>query len=43
MIRALLGLTTTPNDDAADAIAIVLKHLRADETAQRGLPASMPI
>jgi Holliday junction resolvasome RuvABC endonuclease subunit len=28
MIRALLGLTETPSNDAADAMAIGLTHLR---------------
>ena len=33
MVRALLGLTETPSDDAADALAIGLTHLRAQESA----------
>ena len=38
MVRALLGLTETPNDDAADALAIGLTHLRAQEGLRVGLP-----
>jgi crossover junction endodeoxyribonuclease RuvC len=33
MMRALLGLTETPGPDAADALAIGLTHLRAQEAA----------
>ena len=33
MVRALLGLTETPAPDAADALAIGLTHLRAQENA----------
>ncbi|MEY2439377.1 MAG: crossover junction endodeoxyribonuclease RuvC, partial [Verrucomicrobiota bacterium] len=29
MVRALLGLTETPDEDAADALAIALTHLRS--------------
>jgi crossover junction endodeoxyribonuclease RuvC len=43
MVRALLGLTETPNSDAADALAIGLTHLRAQEMAVRGIPAAAPI
>ena len=39
MIRALLGLTETPGPDAADALAIGLTHLRAQEAARLGVPA----
>ena len=39
MIRALLSLTKTPGPDEADALAIGLTHLRAQETARLGLPA----
>jgi crossover junction endodeoxyribonuclease RuvC len=39
MVRALLGLTETPDADAADALAIGLTHLRAEETARMGIPA----
>jgi crossover junction endodeoxyribonuclease RuvC len=38
MVRALLGLTTTPDSDAADALAIGLTHLRAHEAARLGMP-----
>jgi crossover junction endodeoxyribonuclease RuvC len=37
MVRALLGLTETPSADAADALAIGITHLRAQEAAQLGL------
>lgn len=43
MVRALLGLTVTPDADAADALAIALTHLRADATAKMGLPAATQI
>ena len=39
MVRALLGLTETPPADAADALAIGLTHMRAAESAARGLAA----
>lgn len=39
MVRALLGLTETPSPDAADALAIGLTHLRAQESARLGVPA----
>lgn len=39
MIRALLGLTETPGPDAADALAIGLTHVRAQEAARLGIPA----
>ncbi len=39
MIRSLLGLTETPGPDAADALAIGLTHLRAQEVARLGIPA----
>ena len=38
MMRALLGLTETPDADSADALAIALTHLRAQETARLGIP-----
>ena len=38
MVRALLGLTETPESDAADALAIAVTHLRAQEMAARGMP-----
>lgn len=43
MVRALLGLTTTPETDAADALAIALTHLRADGVAKMGLPEATQI
>ncbi len=43
MVRALLGLVETPSADAADALAIGLTHLRAQEGARLGLPAGAQI
>ena len=43
MVRALLGLTETPEADAADALAIGLTHLRVQETARLGIPAAIQI
>jgi crossover junction endodeoxyribonuclease RuvC len=43
MMRALLGLTETPDADAADALAIALTHLRAQETAQLGIAGAAQI
>jgi crossover junction endodeoxyribonuclease RuvC len=43
MMRALLGLTETPDADSADALAIALTHLRAHETAQLGIAATQQI
>jgi len=43
MVRALLGLTETPDADAADALAIGLTHVRAQETARLGLPGCKQI
>lgn len=43
MVRALLGLTETPESDAADALAIGLTHLRSQEAARLGLPAGQQI
>ncbi len=43
MIRALLGLTTTPQSDDADALAIGLTHIRAQEAARLGIPAGAQI
>ena len=43
MVRALLGLTETPGSDAADALAIGLTHVRAQETAQMGIPGAKQI
>ena len=37
MVRALLGLTETPKADAADALAIGLTHIRAQEVARFGV------
>ena len=39
MVRALLGLTETPDADSADALAIGMTHLRALEAARLGVPA----
>lgn len=43
MMRAFLGLTETPESDAADALAIGLTHLRAQESARLGLPTAAQI
>jgi crossover junction endodeoxyribonuclease RuvC len=43
MVRALLGLTETPDSDAADALAIGLTHVRAQETARMGIPGAKQI
>jgi crossover junction endodeoxyribonuclease RuvC len=43
MIRALLGLTETPGPDEADALAIGLTHIRAQESAALGLPGGTQI
>ena len=43
MVRALLGLTETPDADAADALAIGLTHLRSQEATHRGIPAEKQI
>src|SRR5690349_24997818 len=43
MVRALLGLTETPEADAADALAIGLTHVRAQETARMGIPGAKQI
>src|SRR5215467_1395901 len=43
MVRALLGLTETPDADAADALAIGLTHVRAQETARMGVPGAKQI
>ncbi len=37
MVRALLGLTETPQADAADALAIGLTHFQTMESAARGV------
>jgi crossover junction endodeoxyribonuclease RuvC len=43
MIRVLLGLTETPGPDEADALAIGLTHLRAEESARLGVPTGAQI
>ena len=43
MVRAMLGLTETPQSDAADALAIGLTHLRAQEAVRAGMPAGAQI
>src|SRR3982074_3002553 len=43
MVRASLGLTETPDADAADALAIGLTHLRSQEVANLGIPGGMQI
>src|SRR5256886_14136255 len=43
MVRVLLGLTETPEADAADALAIGLTHLRAEEVARLGMPGCKQI
>src|SRR5262249_23304893 len=43
MVRALLGLTETPDADAADALAIALTHLRMQEAAALGIGGAIQI
>ena len=43
MVRALLGLTETPDADAADALAIGLTHLRSQHVASLGVPGATQI
>jgi crossover junction endodeoxyribonuclease RuvC len=43
MVRALLGLKTTPDADSADALAIGLTHLRSQQVAVMGIPAAIRI
>lgn len=43
MVRALLGLTVTPDADAADALAIGLTHLRSQEAARLGIQGKSQI
>ena len=43
MVRALLGLTETPDADAADALAIGLTHFRAQEATRMGVPTGQQI
>ena len=43
MVRATLGLTQTPDSDSADALAIGMAHIRAQEAAKMGVPAAAQI
>src|SRR4051812_33751250 len=43
MVRAVLGLTVTPIADAADALAIGLTHVRAQEAVRLGMPSGVQI
>ncbi len=43
MVRALFQLTETPTTDAADALAIGLTHLRAQEAARLGVSGATQI
>lgn len=43
MMRALLGLTTTPQSDEADALAIGLTHVHAAEATRLGIPSAAQI
>jgi crossover junction endodeoxyribonuclease RuvC len=43
MVRALLGLAETPGPDEADALAIGLTHLRAEEAVRLGLTSGTRI
>ena len=43
MVRVLFGLTETPDADAADALAIGLTHLRAQEAARLGVSSGIQI
>ncbi|MFL6583049.1 MAG: crossover junction endodeoxyribonuclease RuvC [Chthoniobacterales bacterium] len=43
MMRAMLGLTQTPQPDEADALAIGLTHVHAAEAARLGVPAGQRI
>ena len=43
MVRALFGLTETPQADAADALAIGLTHVRSQEVARLGIPGAIRI
>src|SRR5215217_8439274 len=43
MVRVLLGLTETPDSDAADALAIGLTHLRSQQVASLGVPGATQI
>src|SRR3954453_24103314 len=43
IIRAMLGLTETPGPDEADALAIGLTHIRAQEAVRMGIPGGVQI
>jgi crossover junction endodeoxyribonuclease RuvC len=43
MVRALLGLTETPEADAADALAIGITHFQTMESAARGVAAPVRV
>jgi crossover junction endodeoxyribonuclease RuvC len=43
MMRATLGLTSTPQSDEADALAIALTHVHAAEAARLGVPTGVQI
>lgn len=43
MMRAMLGLTTTPQSDESDALAIAVTHLHAAEAARLGIRAGVQI
>lgn len=43
MVRVQLGLTETPQTDAADALAIGLTHVRSHETSRMGIPGAPQI
>lgn len=43
MVRALLGLTQTPDTDAADALAIGLTHVHAHDASRMGIPGATQI
>ena len=43
MVRALLGLIETPDTDAADALAIGLTHVRAQESVRMGISGAKQI
>lgn len=43
MMRAMLGLTQTPQADEADALAIALTHVHAAEAARLGVPTGVRI
>ncbi len=43
MVRALLGLTETPQNDAADALAIGLAHFQQHDSARLGVQQLVPL